>query len=91
MFIPQTGRGRRLFGRALYPEGQLYEEHKHICGSIPGGKHRGGEVGREGGTLTESRSVVRTWISASNPGCRTNNLLTLGWLFNLIEPQLSYL
>lgn len=54
MFTPSVGRGRQFFARALYPGAPLYKEHKHICGSIPGGRHGGGDVGREGGALTES-------------------------------------
>lgn len=54
MFTPSAGRGRQFFARALYPGVPCYKKHKHICGSIPGGRHRwGGEVGREGGALTE--------------------------------------
>lgn len=53
-FTPSAGRGRQFFARALYPGAPLYKEHKHICGSIPGGRHGDGDVGREGGALTES-------------------------------------
>ena len=53
MFTPSAGRGRQFFARALYPGEPGYKEHKHICGSIPGGRCGGGVVGREGGTLTE--------------------------------------
>lgn len=50
MFTPSAGRGRQFFARALYPGVPRYKEHKHICGSIPGGRHGwgGGGGGQRG-------------------------------------------
>lgn len=68
MFTPSAGRGRQFFGSwALYPETRPCKEHKHICGPFPGGTCQGGELGREGGALAESCTVIRNPDAASDP------------------------
>lgn len=61
MFTPSAGRGRQFFAKALYPGVPCYKEHKHICGSIPGGRH-----GRSGGgwrwAEREGHSLSSEWL-----------------------------